>query len=110
MTSPTDPVQSILFYLDEMQAINVTRLDVKEQTSITDEMIVCSGRSSRHVKSIGTFVLEKMKHNGHPTLSTNGLNQGEWVLLDFGDVILHVMQADIRAFYNLEELWCNNNE
>ena len=109
MTNPTNAVKHILEYLDEMQAIDIVRLDVQEQTSVTDEMIVCSGRSSRHVKSIGSFVLEKMKHSGLAALSHTGLGAGEWVLLDFGDVIVHVMQADIRAFYNLEELWGTND-
>lgn len=97
--------KNLLHYLDEMHAIDLVCIDVREQTSITDEMIICSGRSSRHVKSIATTVLEKMKHDGYPAFSKTGIEHGEWALLDFGEIILHVMQPDSRAFYNLEELW-----
>jgi len=95
----------IMKSLNEIQAIDVTVIDVKNYTSITDYMIICSGRSSRHVKAIAELVLEQMKAAGLVALSQNGLENGEWALIDFGDFVLHIMQPDIRAFYNIEGLW-----
>lgn len=91
--------------LDDIQAIDVVVIDVKEQTSITDYMLVCSGRSSRHVKAIAETVVEQMKTAGLPALSMIGVDTGDWALIDFGDFVLHIMQPDSRAFYNLEGLW-----
>ncbi|KTD18495.1 putative Iojap-related protein [Legionella lansingensis] len=91
--------------LDDNHAIDVIVIDVIKQTSVTDYMIICSGRSSRHVKAIAELTIEKMKTLGMIPLSQSGLETGEWVLVDFGDFVLHVMQADVRAFYNLEGLW-----
>lgn len=100
-------LKQLIKFLDDMQAIDITVIDVKEQTSVTDYMIVCSGRSSRHVKAVAETVMEQMKASGLPALSQTGLETGEWALVDFGDFVLHVMQADSRAFYNLEGLWQN---
>lgn len=91
--------------LDEMQASQIEHLDVREKTSVTDYMVVCTGRSSRHVKAIAETVLEKMKAAGFPAYSSQGLEQGDWALLDFGDIVLHIMQQEARDFYNLEGLW-----
>ncbi|CEK10834.1 ribosome silencing factor [Legionella hackeliae] len=93
--------------LDDNQAIDIVTINVTQQTSVTDYMVICSGRSSRHVKAIAELVIEKMKAEGLKALSQNGLETGEWVLVDFGDFVLHVMLADIRSFYNLEGLWQN---
>ncbi len=94
--------------LDDSQAINVVTIDVSRQTSITDYMIVVSGRSSRHVKAIANNLIEQMKKHHCPAHSAHGLDRGDWVLVDFGDYIVHVMVADSRAFYNLEGLWQEN--
>ena len=91
--------------LEEAQATEIKTLDVREQTSITDYMIIATGRSSRHVKATAANIIEKMKAVGFKPLTSHGLEQGDWVLIDFGDLIVHLMQADIRAFYNLEGLW-----
>lgn len=91
--------------LDDIQAIDVTVIDVNKHTTITDYMIVCSGRSSRHVKAIATYVMEHMKDAGVPAMHHTGLDGGDWALIDFGDFIVHVMQPETRAMYNLESLW-----
>ncbi len=100
-------LKQLLKFLDEIQAIDTVVIDVSKQTTVTDYMIICSGRSSRHVKAIAEQVLEKMKAAGLPALSQNGLEVGEWALIDFGYFVLHVMQPDSRIFYNLEGLWQN---
>ncbi|KTD64055.1 ribosome silencing factor [Legionella spiritensis] len=104
---PNQPgsLQLLLSILDEMQAIDIKTIDVSHQTTVTDYMILCSGRSSRHVKSIAEAAMEKMKSNGFSALGSHGVETGDWALVDFGDFVLHVMQPDSRAFYNLEGLW-----
>lgn len=108
MAEQQSSLEQLLQALDEIHAIDVLVIDVRDQTSITDYMIICNGRSSRHVKAIAELVLEKMKASGLPALSQTGLENGEWALIDFGDFVLHVMQPDCRAFYNLEGLWQHN--
>ena len=95
----------LLNVLDDAKAIEVTVIDVSKHTSITDYMIICTGRSSRHVKAIAAQVMEHMKSAGIPAMHDAGIEAGEWALVDFGDFIIHIMQADTRAFYNIEGLW-----
>ena len=100
-------LKKLLKTLDDAHAIDVTVIDVSEHTTVTDFMVICSGRSSRHVKAIASQVMEHMKTAGLPALSNNGLENGDWALVDFGDFVIHIMQPDSRAFYNLEGLWQN---
>ncbi len=95
----------LLAILDENQAIDVEVIDVSKQTSVTDYMVVCGGRSSRQVKSLALIAMEAMKASGYVSLGNHGLDSGEWALVDFADIVLHVMQAETRAFYNIEGLW-----
>jgi ribosome-associated protein len=105
MSEQTAPLKQLLLSLDDSQAIDIATIDVHSQTSVTDYMIITSGRSSRHVKAIAQHAMEKMKAIGVSSMSDHGLENGDWVLIDFGDYILHVMQPDTRAFYNIEGLW-----
>ena len=91
--------------LDDMKAIDVDAIDVRELTSITDHMIFCTGTSNRHARSIVDRVVEKMKEISMPVLGIEGYDSGQWVLIDLGDAILHVMLKDVREFYKLEDLW-----
>ncbi len=91
--------------LNELQAIELKEIDVKDKTSVTDLIIITTGRSSRHVKSLGSKLVEKLKQHQQSPLSVSGLDQGDWVLVDCGDVIVHIMQAETRGFYNLEGMW-----
>ncbi len=91
--------------LEERKARDIVALDVGGITTITDFMIVASGTSDRHVRSIAEFVVESLRSAGLREIGIEGADQGEWVLVDFNDVIVHVMQPEIRAFYNLEKLW-----
>lgn len=95
----------LLHLLDDNQAIDVKVIDVHKQTTITDYMIIAAGRSSRQVKAIAQKIMEGMKSTGLSAINCTGLENGEWVLIDFGDCIIHVMQPEVRQYYNLEGLW-----
>jgi ribosome-associated protein len=97
--------QLVITALDDMKARDVTVLDVRGQTAITDYMIVASGTSDRHVKAIAETVAFRAKDAGETPLGSEGLAQGEWALVDLNGVVLHVMQAKVREFYHLERLW-----
>jgi ribosome-associated protein len=91
--------------LDDLKALEPVVLDVSSLSSVMDWMVVASGTSSRHVKSLADNVLMKAKEQGIRPLGIEGERVGEWVLVDFGDVVVHVMQPAIRSFYDLERLW-----
>jgi ribosome-associated protein len=105
------PLQDIVTAaLDDMKAVNVKVLDVRGLTDIADVMIIASGNSDRHVKSIADNVVEKAKQSGFRPLGKEGERDGEWVLVDLQDIIVHVMLPRVREFYGLERLWDNGNE
>ncbi len=91
--------------LEDVKGQDILTLNVAKLTSITDYMILVSGTSNRHVKALVDEVVEVAKGTGNPPLGVEGRENYEWVLLDVGDVIVHVMQKDARAFYELERLW-----
>jgi ribosome-associated protein len=91
--------------LDDVKAQDVTKLDVRKMTTVTDYMIVASGTSNRHVKALVDNVSEKAREAGHKPIGVEGEEGGEWVLLDLQDALVHVMLPKVREFYNLEKLW-----
>jgi ribosome-associated protein len=91
--------------IDDMKGRDVVKLDVQKKSTITDYMVVCSGNSKRHVQSIGETVYLEAKNNGINIIGMEGKQFGEWVLVDLGGVIVHVMQESTRDFYQLEKLW-----
>jgi len=102
------PLQEVVaLALDDMKAVNVRVLDVRGLTDIADTMIIASGNSDRHVRSISDRVVEKAKAAGFRPLGTEGARDGEWVLVDLQDVVVHVMLPRVREFYGLERLWDN---
>ena len=95
----------IINELDELQAFELNTLDISKMSTIADFMIVCSGRSKRHVVSIAKNLVDKLKLDDIRPASVSGLESGEWVLVDYGDYLVHIMQPTTRAFYNIESLW-----
>lgn len=91
--------------VEDRKGVDVVVLDVAAVTDVTDHMVIVGGTSNRHVKSIVDHVLETAKSHGVIVLGTEGREQSDWVLLDMADVVVHVMRADARAFYDLERLW-----
>ena len=94
-----------LTVLDDMKAKAVSSMDVSSITSISDYMIFATGNSSRHVRSITDKVTESVKKEGHSVVGVEGYETSKWVLIDLGDVIVHIMQEETRSFYKLEDLW-----
>jgi ribosome-associated protein len=91
--------------LDDMKAEAVVEIDLFGKTSIADAMIIASGRSQRHVGAVADALVRAFKEAGHPAIGVEGLPLCDWVLIDAGDLIVHVFRPEIRAFYNLEKMW-----
>lgn len=102
---PEETVEFIVKTLNDMKAYDVTVLDVEKLTTMTDVMIIATGQSDRQVKALANKVLEDVKHRHHEVLGTEGIESGQWALLDFGDIIVHIMRPDLRDYYQLEKLW-----
>ena len=91
--------------LEEVKAKDIVTIDVRGKTSITDFMIIASGGSARQVKALAENVIDKAKENGVRPVGSEGLDGGEWALIDLNDVVVHVMQVETREHYDLERLW-----
>ena len=98
-------VDFIIDKVEDMKGRDVMTIDVSGRSTITDTLVICSGNSKRHVQSIAEHVEVESKHQGIESLGIEGKVEGEWVLLDLGDAVLHVMQESAREFYQLEKLW-----
>lgn len=105
ITTPEELAESVLAVLDELKAEDVRSLDVRHLTSITDIMIIASGRSDRHVRALADALIERCAELGRRPLGVEGQRGGEWVLVDLGDVVVHVMLRRTREFYDIERLW-----
>lgn len=106
----SQPLNRLTHILDDLQAIDLLVIDIREQTTVSDFMLICTARSSRHVRSMASQVMTDMKAFGLSTLNVTGLESPDWALIDFGDFIVNIMQAETRAFYNLEGLWLKESQ
>jgi len=101
----THILEHILASLDDLKGLDVRTIEVSKVSDVTDHMVLASGTSNRHVRSLVNRVTEDLKEAGVRPLGVEGRETSEWVLVDYGDVVLHVMQAETRLFYDLERLW-----
>ncbi|WP_460101881.1 ribosome silencing factor [Qipengyuania sp. 483] len=95
----------VLKQLDDDQAQDVVTIDLEGKSSIADFMVIASGRSTRQVASIAQKLAEKLKQNGYGPVKLEGLPAADWVLLDAGDIVVHLFRPEVRSFYNLERMW-----
>lgn len=111
MPSPKDAQDSralsdhVLAVLDEHSAQDTIEIDIRGKSSVADYMIVSSGRSNRHVGALADYVLRSLKERGLKDIGVEGLEGCDWVLVDAGDVIIHLFRPEVRVFYNLEKIW-----
>jgi ribosome-associated protein len=97
--------QTAVSALEDIKASDIKVLDVRKITSFYDSMIIASAESNRQAKALAHHVRDKLKESGAAIIGVEGEESGEWVLVDCGDIVVHIMQPAIRAYYNLEELW-----
>ena len=97
--------QLVVSSLEDFKATDILVIDVSGKNPLTERMVIASGNSTRHVKSMAENLVVKAKAAGNPPLGVEGMSEGEWVLVDLNDVIVHLMLPQTRAFYNLEKLW-----
>jgi len=110
MAQPSDGPSSVLLAriqssLDDDKAEDVVTIDLRGRSSVADYMVVCSGRSSRQVSAIAEKLVERLKEEAGRTCKIEGKDQGDWVLIDAQDVIVHVFRPEVRDFYQLEKMW-----
>lgn len=91
--------------LDDDKAIDVVSIDLAGKSSISDDMVIASGTSSRQVVAMAEHLVEKLKANGVKGITVEGMNAGDWVLIDAGDIIVHLFRPEVREFYALEKMW-----
>jgi ribosome-associated protein len=101
-------VSAVLKQLDDAKAEQIVTLDLSSKSTIADTMIVATGRSNRHVNAIADQVVDELSKHGMKNIRIEGVPQCDWVLVDAGDVIVHVFRPEVRSFYNLEKLWAAN--
>jgi len=97
--------QIVVTSLEDFKAADITVIDVSGKNPLTERMVIATGNSTRHVKSMAENLVVNAKTAGNPPLGVEGGREGEWVLVDLNDVIVHLMLPQTRAFYNLEKLW-----
>lgn len=98
----------VITALNDLKGNDITVLDVKKLTSITDTMVICSGRSTRHNRSLCDNVVQAAKDHKISVLGVEGENGADWILIDLADVVVHIMLPTTREFYNLEKLWSSS--
>jgi len=103
--TPNRLLNVVLDTLENAKAEDVVCIDIKGKTSIGDQMVVASGRSQRHVGAVADHLVRKLKEEGYGRARVEGLPHCDWVLIDAGDVIVHIFRPEVREFYNLEKMW-----
>jgi ribosome-associated protein len=107
--SAKETLRLVLARLEDMKAEDSVTIDLTGKSSIGDYMVVTTGLSHRHVGAVADHVVKDMKEAGVPGVRVEGMRQGDWVLIDAGDVIVHVFRPEVRSFYNLEKMWSSDH-
>ena len=102
---PSDLLKRILASLDDDKAENVVTINLEGRSALCDAAVIASGRSSRHVSAMAEHLARRLKESGYGTRPVNGQTQGDWVLVDAGDVIVHLFRPEVRDYYDLEGMW-----
>lgn len=101
----SDQVVKMAVILDSRKAEDIVMIDVRESTILADYFVVCSGRSTTHTRTLADELMEKLDKDGIHKQRIEGYREGRWIVLDYGDVIVHIFHKDERAFYDIERLW-----
>ncbi|RIY01045.1 ribosome silencing factor [Aureimonas flava] len=91
--------------LDDSKAEDVVSIDLRTKSALADHMVIASGRSHRHVSAVADHLLRDLKEAGYGNAKVEGLQNGDWVLIDAGDIIVHIFRPEVRSFYNIEKMW-----
>ena len=98
-------IQTVLASLEDSKAEDIVSIDIRRKSSLGDYMVIASGRSHRHVAAVAEHLIQALKDGGFGQARVEGLSGADWVLIDAGDVIVHVFRPEIREFYNIEKMW-----
>jgi len=105
MLTTEEKTQAVVAALEDVKANDITVLDTSKYSSMFERMVIASAQSTRQTKALADNVVDKMRERGEIVLGMEGVDPGEWILVDLGEVVVHIMQPAVRAYYNLEELW-----
>jgi len=105
MDSVSRALETVLASLDDSKAENIVPIDIQGKSILGDHMVVASGRSHRHVAAVADHLLKALKDAGFGNARVEGLAAADWVLIDSGDIIVHIFRPEVREFYNLEKMW-----
>lgn len=98
-------IKTVLASLEDSKAENIVSIDIQGKSSIADHMVIASGRSHRHVAAVAEHLLTALKDAGFGNARVEGLSSADWVLIDSGDIVIHVFRPEVREFYNIEKMW-----
>tara|TARA_B100000963_G_scaffold343022_1_gene344434 strand:+ start:478 stop:954 length:477 start_codon:yes stop_codon:yes gene_type:complete len=102
--------QMVLTSLDDDLAQDIVTINLAGKSALADHMVIATGRSQRHVSALADHLLRKLKESGCKNIRTEGQNTGDWVLVDAGDVVVHIFREEVRAFYSIEKMWATETE
>ena len=105
MLNTEEKTRAVVAALEDIKASNITVIDTSKLSSLFERMVIASAQSTRQTRALADHVQEQLRLHGEKALGVEGSDPGEWVLVDLGDVVVHIMQPAVRAHYNLEELW-----
>lgn len=105
MMSIDDMMEAIVTCLDDNKAEDLISINLAGKSSLADHMVIASGRSARQVSALADYVVRMLKENGLKGITVEGLDQADWVLIDTGDILVHLFRPEVRSFYNLDKMW-----